>query len=46
MKKLLNLIFAKEKVKQRQPHDTLRVSSEKQWAKFDAYMRDRISEGK
>ncbi|MGT2752228.1 hypothetical protein [Streptococcus porcinus] len=45
--KLFNWIFTKqEEAKQRQPHDTLRVSSEKQWAKFDAYMRDRISEGK
>ncbi|EGJ27285.1 hypothetical protein Javan425_0051 [Streptococcus phage Javan425] len=46
MKKLFNLIFAKEEVKQHQPHDTKRASSEKQWAKFDAYMRSRISEGK
>ncbi|CRS48798.1 phage protein [Streptococcus equi subsp. equi] len=38
--KLFNFIFAKPK-KQEQPikHDTLRASSEQQWARFDAYMK-------
>lgn len=39
MKKLFNSIFAKPKKQEPIKHDTLRLSSEKQWAEFDAYMR-------
>ncbi|CRS28067.1 phage protein [Streptococcus equi subsp. equi] len=39
IKKLFNFIFAKPKTQQLIKHDTLRASSEKQWAEFDAYMR-------
>lgn len=37
--KLLDFIFAKPKKQEQIKHDTLRASSEKQWAEFDAYMR-------
>lgn len=39
MKKLFNFIFAKPKKQEPIKHDTLRASSEQQWARFDAYMR-------
>ncbi|HEQ9939279.1 TPA: hypothetical protein ACVGVO_001604 [Streptococcus pyogenes] len=37
--KLLDFIFTKPKKQKLIKHDTLRASSEKQWAEFDAYMR-------
>ncbi|HES8147367.1 TPA: hypothetical protein VPA84_000431 [Streptococcus pyogenes] len=37
--KLLDFIFAKPKKQELIKHDTLRASSKKQWAEFDAYMR-------
>ncbi|EOI9051648.1 TPA: hypothetical protein ACJOLP_000435 [Streptococcus pyogenes] len=37
--KLLDFIFAKPKKQELIKHDTLRASSEKQWAEFDACMR-------
>lgn len=39
IKKLFNWIFAKPKTQQPTKHDTLRASSEQQWARFDAYMK-------
>lgn len=39
IKKLFNWIFAKPKTQQPIKHDTLRASSEQQWARFDAYMK-------
>lgn len=41
--KLFNFIFAKPKKEEKpKKHDTLRASSEKQWAEFDAYMRKQM----
>ncbi|SQF66308.1 hypothetical protein [Streptococcus dysgalactiae] len=40
--KLLDFIFAKPKKQELIKHDTLRASSEKQWAEFDAYMRKQM----